>query len=80
MNEKYLQQKREFLDSLMPDDFRNPASFNQAEMIIDSLNKSLKTAKNHDEFMMKAIKHLFRENSPAVDRAISLSKTYIEIL
>lgn len=80
MSEKYQQHKREFLDSLIPDDFRNPSSFNQAEIIIDSLNKSLRAAKNRDEFITKAVKNLFREGSPAVARALSLSKTYLEAL
>ena len=78
MNEKYQKQKNEFLDSLVPDDFRNPTSFNQAEIIIDQLNKSLKMAQNREEFIDKAVKHLFRQGSPAVDRAINLSKIYLE--
>lgn len=80
MSEEYQQQKREFLDSLLPDDFRNAATFNQAEFIIDQLNKSVIGKKNPDEFIKKAITHLFREGSPAVDKAVNLYKTYIETL
>ena len=39
--ENYQKQKMEFLDSLQPDDFRNGGSFNQAEIIIDDLNKEI---------------------------------------
>ncbi len=80
MSEKYQQQKREFLDSLSPDDFRNAATFNQAEIIIDQINKSVIGKKNPDEFIKKAITHLFREGSPAVDKAVNLYKTYIDTL
>ncbi len=82
--EIYKQQKTEFLDSLQPDDFRNGGSFNQAEQVIDQLYKALlKHAKNQDdteEFITKAVTHLFREGSPAVAKAISLSKTFLSRL
>ncbi len=82
-NNHYIQQKKEFLDSLQPDDFRNGGSFNQAEMIIEELHKALHQAvlnhKNPQEFITKAVSHLFRENSPAVEKAISLSNLYLEM-
>ncbi len=78
----YQQQKTDFLDNLQPDDFRNGGSFNQAETIIDELNKALHRAalnqENPEEFIKKAVTHLFRENSPAVAKAISLSRSYLQ--
>lgn len=74
----YEQQKADFLDSLQPDDFRNAGSFNQVEDIIDQLNKALQRAiankENSEEFIKKAVKNLFRENSPAVEKASNLFK------
>ena len=82
--EKYERQKADFLDNLQPDDFRNGGSFNQAEIIIDQLNKSLHQAvqRNEDpeEFIRKAVTHLFRENSPAIEKAINLSKIYLKVI
>ncbi len=79
----YTKQKIEFLDSLQPDDFRNGGSFNQAEIIIDELNEALYRAvlnkKNPEEFITKAVTHLFRENSSAVEKAINLSRSFLEI-
>ncbi len=81
---KYQQQKMAFLDSLQPDDFRNGGSFNQAEIIIDDLNKALCRAvikqENAQDFIAKAAKNLFREGSPAVERAINLANFYMEII
>jgi hypothetical protein len=78
----YQQQKTDFLDSLQPDDFRNGGSFNQAEIIIDQLYEALHRAvlnqENPKEFIKKAVTHLFRENSPAVAKAISLSEMYLD--
>ena len=79
----YKQQKIDFLDSLQPDDFRNGGSFNQAEQIIDQLHKALlnhaKKQENTEEFITKAVNHLFRNNSPAIEKAINLSKIYLEL-
>ena len=78
----YQQQKTDFLDSLQPDDFRNGGSFNQASDIIEQLNKALYRAalnkENTTEFITKAMTHLFRENSPAVAKAINLAQVYLE--
>ncbi len=82
--ERYERQKADFLDNLQPDDFRNGGSFNQAEIIVDQLNKSLHQAvqRNEDpeEFIRKAVTHLFRENSPAIEKAINLSKIYLKVI
>ena len=79
----YRKQKMDFLDELQPDDFRNGGSFNQADMIMDELAKAaLKHAlkqENSEEFISKAVSHLFRENSPAVKKAIALLNAFIEI-
>ena len=81
--ENYQRQKMDFLDNLQPNDFRNGGSFNQAEIIIDQLNKSLHRAllkqENPTDFIKKAVTHLFREDSPAVEKAISLSQAYLEM-
>jgi hypothetical protein len=77
----YEQQKADFLDSLQPDDLRNGGSFNQAEIIFDELNNAFLQAtinqKNPQEFIAKALNHLFRENSPAIAKAISLANSYV---
>lgn len=79
---KYRQQKMAFLDSLQPDDFRNGGSFNQAEIIIDELNKALRRAvisqENSQDFIAKAVKNLFREKSPAAERLIELLNNYLD--
>ena len=75
----YQQQKNEFLDNLQPDDFRNGGSFNQAEIIIDELLHRIAINKQDAEgFMRKASTHLFREGSPAVEKAIELAKCYLQ--
>lgn len=78
MTKNYEEQKANFLDSLQPDDFRNAGSFNQAEDIIEQLNKALHRAalnkEDSEEFIKKAVKNLFRENSPAVEKASNLFK------
>jgi hypothetical protein len=78
---EYRQRKMEFLDGLQPDDFRNGGSFNQAEIIIDELNEGLykatKNKKNPEEFIAKAVSHLFRDGSPAIGKAIELAWVYI---
>ncbi len=85
MNNELLfqKQKNDFLDNLQPDDFRNGASFNSAEEIIDQLHKALlQHAKNHDnhqEFIAKALSNLFRENSPAKATALDLANLYLEV-
>jgi hypothetical protein len=69
----YQQQKSEFLDSLKPDDFRNPASLNQADLIIEQLRKELqKNKENPEEFVRKAAENLFRNGSTAIERLLSL--------
>ena len=79
----YTKQKTDFLDSLQPNDFRNGGSFNQAEIIIDKLNESLLKAvlnkKNSENFIEKAASNLFRNDSPAIEKAIKLSKAYLKI-
>ena len=81
--EKYQQLKTDFLDNLLPDDFRNGGSFNQADMIIEQLNKALHNAvvrgENGEEYIKKAVTHLFREGSEAVEKAIELSRIYLEM-
>lgn len=81
--ENYQRQKTDFLDNLHPNDFRNGGSFNQAEIIIDQLNKSLLRAaidqENPEEFIRKAVTHLFREGSPAVEKAINLAGVYLQL-
>jgi hypothetical protein len=77
---QYQKEKSKFLDLLKPDDFRNPSTFNQAEIIIDQLSKSCLKARegNSDEFMLKAASNLFRQDSLAADAAIKLAKIYLE--
>ncbi|NBV06760.1 MAG: hypothetical protein EBS06_05950 [Proteobacteria bacterium] len=81
--EIYQQQKTDFLDNLQPDDFRNGSSFNQAEIIIDEINKALYQAflrkENPEEFIKKAVGNLFRENSQVAAKAINLANIYLEI-
>lgn len=81
--ENYEKQKADFLDSLQPDDFRNGGSFNQAELIIDELNKNTHRTylnkENHEEFIKKATSHLFRENSAAAQKAITLANSYLKM-
>lgn len=76
--EKYEQQKRDFLDSLQPDDFRNAASFNQVDFILEEISKSAINKENPLEFFEKAASHLFREGSPAVVKAVDIFKSYAE--
>jgi len=80
---KYNQQKTDFLDSLQPDDFRNGGSFNQVESIIDNLNdqfyRNFLDKKNHEEFIEKAVKNLFRENSLVAQKAVDLAKAYLDM-
>ena len=79
---QYQKIKAQFLDQLQPDDFRNPSSFNVAEKIIDQLNKSCfeKSLSNKaiDEFVSKAVFHLFRKDSQAAARAIEIAKIYLQ--
>ena len=77
--EKYEQQKRDFLDSLQPDDFRNAASFNQVDFILEEISKSAINKENPLDFFEKAASHLFREGSPVVAKAIDLFRVYIQI-
>ncbi len=83
LSEKFRQAKSEFLDSLQPDDFRNGASFNQAEQIVDQLHKALlqhaKNHDNHEEFITKALANLFRENSAAKTKALDLAQLYLKL-
>ncbi len=78
----YHQEKMNFLDSVEPNDLRNGESFNQLDSIIENLNKAFyqhfKEDKNHQEFIQKATANLFRENSPAISKAISLSEVYLK--
>lgn len=66
------QKKKEFLDSLEPDDFRNAGSFNQAEFIIDELYRVMQKKQNPEEFIKKSLSNLFRENSVASLKANDL--------
>lgn len=81
--QNYQRQKNEFLDNLQPDDFRNGGSFNQAGSIIEQLHKSLHQAiKNNEDtsnFMQKAAENLFRTESPAVEKLIKLSNSYLKM-
>jgi hypothetical protein len=76
-NDLYHKQKMDFLDNLQPDDFRNPSNFNQAETIIDNINKayykSIINKSNAQDFIEKAVNNLFRENSAIAKKAIKLS-------
>ena len=78
----YHQQKMDFLDSLQPDDLRNGESFNQLEKIIDNINqaclKAVINQENANEFITKALKNLFREDSSAIAKATSLAETYLK--
>lgn len=77
----YQSQKTEFLDNLEPDDFRNGASFNQAEEILDNVLEALYNAvlkgKDAEEFINKAMNNLFRENSLARLKAIELARSFL---
>jgi hypothetical protein len=79
----YNQQKAKFLDELQPDDFRNAGSFNRVEIIIEEINEGFYLAdfKNHDseEFINKAIKNLFREDSSAAKEMRNLAKIYLRM-
>jgi hypothetical protein len=84
LNTKYRQEKAKFLDHLSPDDFRNGGSFNQAEEIIERLNQQLyklvQQNGNPDEFIKKALNHLFRDGSEAAEKAINLSRIYLQMM
>lgn len=79
----YQEQKMDFLDSLQPYELRNGESFNQLEMIIDNINQAFYRAflnkENHEEFIKKAFTNLFREESPAIEKAIDLAKFYLKM-
>lgn len=79
----YKQQKMDFLDSLQPNDFRNPASFNQIEMIIEQLNQALDRVAinkgNSEKFINKVMANLFRADSSARLKAINLLNAYLQI-
>ncbi len=83
LQKKFHEERSAFLDSLQPDDFRNGASFNSSAEIIDQLNNAfLQRAKNcqdQDEFMQKALDHLFRDNSSAKEKAFNLAKSYLDL-
>ena len=80
--DEYQKQKIEFLDNLQPDDLRNGESFNQAEAIIDNINKALYNAilnkKDRGEFIDKALTNLFREDSSAIKKARDLADIYLK--
>lgn len=69
---KYKEEKSQILDSLQPDDFRNPASFNQVEEIIDQLVESAKKSLDPTQFIKKAVDGLLRENAPAKQSLVDL--------
>ncbi len=77
----YYQQKINFLDELQPDDLRNGESFNQLETIIDNINQAfyIKTTTNNNpnDFLNKSLTTLFRENSPAIQKAAQLAQVYL---
>lgn len=68
----YQKQKSELLDSMHPDEFRNPGSFNQIEEILEELCKAVAGKENPREFMIKAASNLFREGSPMVEKMLEL--------
>lgn len=70
LDERFASKKFAFLDSLKPDDFRNASSFNQADEIIDQIFKAAMKKEDPTEFIVKAAKNLFRENSPVVDEFV----------
>ncbi len=82
-DENYKRQKINFLDSLQPDDFRNGESFNQAEFIIDKINENAFRAalnkKDPREFVLKAVSHLFRQDSQMVKKATDLADIYLDL-
>lgn len=69
---KYQKEKLQIIDAMQPDDFRNPASFNQVEEIIDQLAKSAKTNLDPKQFIKKAVDGLLRENAPAKRSLVDL--------
>jgi hypothetical protein len=79
----YQQQKMDFLDNIEPNDLRNGESFNQLEAIIERINQGLVRSvinkENPQDFINKAVKNLFRENSPAIEKATKLFENYLII-
>lgn len=65
-------QKYQFLDSLVPDDFRNPASFNIIDHIVDDIIKGYLCATDKEEFIKKANDNLFRDGSKAKEKLLEL--------
>lgn len=65
-------QKAEFLDSLQPDDLRNPASFNLITEIIEEIFSAAKHKNDPQEFVVKAASNLFRERSEMVEKMVKL--------
>lgn len=75
----YQKQKTDFLDSLQPDDFRNAASFNFTEVVIDQLLRNAISCKeDREEFIKKSVNHIFRENSQVADKITNLVRLYLE--
>ncbi len=84
LSENYQNEKVSFLDDLHPNDFRNGASFNQAELIVETLNKAMYSSflkkENPEEFIKKAALNLFRQDSPAIAKLMKLSRCYLELM
>ena len=53
------------------------------KMIIDNINQAFYRAflnkENHEEFIKKAFTNLFREESPAIEKAIDLAEFYLKM-
>ena len=73
MNNKY-----QFLDSLQPDDFRNPSSFNMAEKIVDNILIGYAKAQDKEDFIVSAANNLFRDGCEARANLINLIKKMID--
>ncbi|MFT6332398.1 MAG: hypothetical protein ACJAW3_000733 [Lentimonas sp.] len=83
MSEIYRKKRNEFLDEVLPDDLINGENFNQLGEIIDKINASYMNHKinqtNSDEFIKKATKSLFREDSSAIKKLINLVNIFADI-
>jgi hypothetical protein len=78
----YHQKKADFLDNLSPDDLINGENFNLVEDIIEKINQAyfqhFLRHEDHQEFIKKAFKNLFRPNSLTTKKAIDLAEIYLD--